>query len=70
MRGTLAALALACASGSASAFNLFLLDDEHALKWGGDTLLGTPGGIVTWRLIPDGTPWIRARQDTYTAPPT
>lgn len=50
---TLAALATLAAP--AAAFNVFSYGENQALKWG-DNALGTPGGIVTWSRIPDGTP--------------
>jgi hypothetical protein len=54
-RGRLPAFFLAaCISGTASAFNVFSLGGDQALKWG-DNTVGTPGGIVTWSLMPDGT---------------
>lgn len=39
------------------AFNVaeFFGDPTQASKWGGSNLVGTPGGIVTWSLIPEGT---------------
>ena len=51
------ALAL-CASAllatPALAYNIFPYGDGQALKWG-DNTIGTPGGIVTWSLMSDGT---------------
>lgn len=41
-------------SGQAMAWNVFPYGDDQALKWGSNTI-GTPGGIVTWSLIGDGT---------------
>lgn len=44
---------------SATAFNGFPFDlgggETGYLKWGGDNHAGTPGGIVTWSLMPTGT---------------
>jgi hypothetical protein len=55
LRGRLPALVLAaCISGTASAFNVFSLGADQALKWA-DNTLGTPGGVVTWSLMPDWT---------------
>jgi len=47
-------LAASIAAGSASAFNVFPFGENQALKWGSNDL-GTPGGVVTWSLMPDGT---------------
>ena len=49
-----AGVALATLSGSALAYNVFSYDTDQALKWG-DNTIGTPGGVVTWSLMPDGT---------------
>jgi hypothetical protein len=49
----LTALGLALA-GSASAYNVFPYGNDQALKWG-DNTVGTPGGVVTWSLMADGT---------------
>ena len=49
-----AALAALAATGPAAAYNLFTYGDNQALKWGSNTL-GTPGGIVAWSLMADGT---------------
>ncbi len=38
----------------AEAFNVFEYGGNQALKWGSNTV-GTPGGVVTWSLMPDGT---------------
>lgn len=38
----------------ALAYNVFPFGDDQALKWGSNDL-GTPGGIITWSLMPDGT---------------
>jgi hypothetical protein len=46
-------LALA-ASAPAAAYNVFPYGSDQALKWGSNTI-GTPGGVVTWSLMPDGT---------------
>ena len=59
MRTTLLRLlpALAAAvlvAGEAPAYNVFPFGNDQALKWGSNDL-GTPGGVVTWSLIPDGT---------------
>jgi hypothetical protein len=43
------------AAGPAAAYNLFTYGDSEALKWGASNTLGTPGGIVTWSLMADGT---------------
>lgn len=52
---TLAVLAgLATLAAPAAAFNIFPFGESQALKWG-DNALGTPGGIVTWSRMPDGT---------------
>lgn len=58
-RSLLTTLALGSAlliAGSALAYDLFPYGVDQALKWG-DNQLGTPGGVVTWSLIPDGTPF-------------
>lgn len=49
----------AALSGQALAYNVFEFsgDPTHALKWGqgvDPNLVGTPGGVVTWSLMPDG----------------
>ncbi len=49
------ALLAACCAAPATAFNLFPLGPGEALKWGANTV-GTPGGLVSWSLIADGTP--------------
>lgn len=54
------ALAIALLCGPvhhAHAFNVFEFfgDQSRALKWGSTNEVGTPGGIVTWSLMPDGT---------------
>lgn len=52
-----ASLVLATAAlqaGPAAAYNVFPFGESQALKWG-DNTLGTPGGVVTWSLMPDGT---------------
>jgi hypothetical protein len=36
------------------AFSVFPIDGAHSSKWG-DNSNGTPGGVVTWSLMPDGT---------------
>ena len=41
-------------SGPALAYNVFSYGTDQALKWGGDNTIGTPGGVVTWSLMPDG----------------
>lgn len=41
-------------SGQAMAYNVFSYGVDQALKWG-DNTIGTPGGVVTWSLMPDGT---------------
>jgi hypothetical protein len=47
---------LAAVSTSALAFNYFPLPFPagEASKWGSN-VIGTPGGVVTWSLMPDGT---------------
>lgn len=40
--------------GPAAAYNVFPLDPTHSLKWGSNAN-GTPGGVVTWSLMADGT---------------
>jgi hypothetical protein len=58
-RPLLATLAFGSAlllGGPARAYNLFRFGVDQALKWG-DNRLGTPGGVVTWSLIADGTPF-------------
>ena len=42
-------------AGEAPAYNVFPFGTDQALKWGVSNQLGTPGGIVTWSLMPDGT---------------
>lgn len=42
-------------AGVAPAYNVFPFGTDQALKWGASNQLGTPGGLVTWSLIPDGT---------------
>ena len=37
----------------AAAYNVFPFGVNQALKWG-DNQLGTPGGVITWSLMPDG----------------
>lgn len=55
IRGKLTVFAAtACISASASAFSVFSLGGDQASKWGNNTV-GTPGGTVTWSLMPDGT---------------
>lgn len=50
-----AALAcMLCMATSAVAYNVFPYGDNQALKWG-DNTIGTPGGVVTWSLMADGT---------------
>lgn len=49
MAGGLLAAAL---SGPALAYNVFPYGVDQALKWG-DNTIGTPGGVVTWSLMPD-----------------
>lgn len=54
--GWLSGLVIAAGfAGPAPAFNVFPFGEDQALKWG-DNTLGTPGGIVTWSRMPDGTP--------------
>lgn len=47
-------LLLGVLSSPAFAYNVFPIDANSSLKWGSN-LNGTPGGIVTWSLMPDGT---------------
>lgn len=51
----LLAIGVAMAS-PAKAYNVFPFygDPSHALKWG-DNTVGSPGGVVTWSLMKDGT---------------
>lgn len=49
-----AAVCTLALAGPATAYNLFTYGDNQALKWGSNTL-GTPGGVVTWSLMADGT---------------
>lgn len=57
-RAAWAAMALAvmstAAPGPAAAYSVFPLGENQALKWGNNTV-GTPGGVVTWSLMPEGT---------------
>jgi len=48
------ALLLGILSSPAFAYSVFPIDANSSLKWGSN-LNGTPGGIVTWSLMPDGT---------------
>ena len=51
----LAALACTlCLAAPASAYNVYTYGNNQALKWGNNTI-GTPGGVVTWSLMSDGT---------------
>jgi hypothetical protein len=56
-RGALlgAAVLAAAATVPARAYSVFPLDATHSQKWGSDKTNGTPGGTVTWSLVPDGT---------------
>jgi MYXO-CTERM domain-containing protein len=49
-----AGLALAAVAPPAGAFSIFPFGENQALKWG-DNTIGTPGGVVTWSLMPEGT---------------
>lgn len=49
-------LAFGLPARPAQAYNLYRFGENDALKWGSNQL-GTPGGIVTWSLMPDGTPF-------------
>ncbi len=49
----LVGLALGALCGPALAYNVFPYGADQALKWG-DNTIGTPGGVVTWSLMPDG----------------
>lgn len=51
------AAALLLAGGPARAFDIFPFGTNQALKWGASNQIGTPGGTVTWSLVPDGTPF-------------
>ncbi len=42
------------AAGHVGAYEVFGYGGNQALKWGSNTV-GTPGGVVTWSLIADGT---------------
>ena len=42
--------------GPANAYNVFPFGTNQALKWGSNQV-GTPGGVVTWSRMPDGTPF-------------
>lgn len=46
---------LAALAAPAAAYNVFTYGNNEALKWGPSNTVGTPGGIVTWSLMPDGT---------------
>lgn len=41
-------------AGPSAAYNIFAYGDGQALKWG-DNTIGTPGGVVTWSLMSEGT---------------
>ena len=43
------------ASSYLVAYEYFPLGPGEALKWGANAV-GTPGGVISWSLIPDGTP--------------
>lgn len=43
-----------CLAAPAGAYNIFPYGNNQALKWG-DNTIGTPGGVVTWSLMGDGT---------------
>ena len=54
--GAVASIGVALfAAAGATAFNVFPFGLDEALKWGPSNQIGTPGGIVTWSFIPDGT---------------
>lgn len=54
-RGEIAALVCTlCLAAPASAYNVYTYGNNQALKWG-DNTVGTPGGVVTWSLMSDGT---------------
>lgn len=48
-------LLLAIVTGPSHAFTTFSDGNGGVLKWGGDNTPGTPGGVVTWGFIPEGT---------------
>lgn len=50
------AVAALLAAGAVQAYNVFPYGSGEALKWGASNQVGTPGGVVTWSLMPDGTP--------------
>lgn len=54
LRTTALTVALALAL-PAQAYNVFAYGDNQALKWGSNNTIGTPGGVVTWSFMPDGT---------------
>ncbi|MEZ4332169.1 MAG: matrixin family metalloprotease [Myxococcota bacterium] len=59
LRSLLTTLALGSSlllGSSALAYDVYRYGVDQALKWG-DNHLGTPGGVVTWSLVPDGTPF-------------
>ncbi len=51
---TLFCLGLGMLSPSLFGFAYFPYGVDQALKWG-DNTVGTPGGLVTWSIMPDGT---------------
>ncbi len=53
-RWVIGALLTVAVSGPALAYNIFPAGPNAASKWGSNPI-GTPGGVVTWSLIPDGT---------------
>lgn len=53
--GVLLAAALVSFAGAAPAFEVFPIAGGGVLKWG-DSVPGTPGGTVTWSLLPAGMP--------------
>jgi hypothetical protein len=53
-RALLAGAVALAAALPAAAFTYYPIGSGQAAKWGSNTV-GTPGGIVTWSLIPDGT---------------
>jgi hypothetical protein len=53
-RALLAGAVALTAALPAAAFTYYPIGSGQAAKWGSNAV-GTPGGVVTWSLIPDGT---------------
>jgi hypothetical protein len=53
-RWLVGALLAGVVGGQALAYNVFSYGGNQALKWG-DNTVGTPGGVVTWSLMSQGT---------------